>query len=140
MPADQRSAGFAETCVVKGVYHKEIATSSSQYNTLEYHEYIETILRENPETDGIFASSDLIAAQVIQVCAKLKLTIPDQIKIIGFDDVNIASLTTPRITTIHQPIKEMSKLSIELLIRACEGKMVPSRTTLPVCLIKRETT
>jgi len=140
MPADSRAAGFRETCIAKGINYKEIATSAFQYNTLEYHDFIEHLLLENPNTDGIFASSDLIAAQLIQVCYKMGLPIPTKLKIVGFDDVNIASLTTPRITTIHQPIKEMAKMSIELLIRASEGEMVPSRTTLPVTLVKRETT
>ena len=40
----------------------------------------------------------------------------------------------------HQPIKEMSKVAIELLLSAGEGNMVPNRTILPVTLVKRETT
>ena len=61
-------------------------------------------------------------------------------KIVGFDDVNIASLTTPPITTIHQPIKEMAKMAVELLVRSGNGELVPNRTTLPVSLVVRETT
>ena len=43
---------------------------------MEYHDYIEKILKEHPEVDGIFASSDIIAAQVIQVCTHLEIGIP----------------------------------------------------------------
>lgn len=140
MPADSRAVGFHETCSEKNVEFVETVTSASQYNNLEYHDYIETELREHPQVDGVFASSDLIAAQVIQVCAKMGIVIPNQLKLVGFDDVYMASLTTPRITTIHQPIKEMAQMAIELVIAASEGKVVPSRTMLPVTLIKRETT
>ena len=56
------------------------------YPSLDYHEYIEKILEEHPEIDGIFASSDVIAAQVIQICRKKGIPIPDQIKLVGFDD------------------------------------------------------
>jgi LacI family transcriptional regulator, sucrose operon repressor len=140
MPADQRAFGFVETCIKHGVSHQEFATSAFQYNSLEYHEFIEKVLLEHPYVDGIFASSDLIAAQLLQVCAKKSIKIPEQLKIVGFDDVNIAALTTPPITTIHQPIKEMSKVAIELLLAAGEGNMVPNRTILPVTLVKRETT
>ena len=101
---------------------------------------MERLLQENPDTDGIFVSSDLIAAQLLQVCKKLNISVPEKLKIVGFDDVNIASLTTPPITTIHQPIKEMAKMAIELLISAGEGNIVSSRTILPVALVKRETT
>lgn len=140
MPADDRSAGFQEICEEQGIPYNIVATSAFQYNHLEYHEILEQVLREHPETDGIFASSDLIAAQLLQVCHKLGIPVPEQMKIVGFDDVNIASLTTPPITTIHQPVKEMAREAVELLIRAGNGEVVPSRTMLPVALVVRETT
>ena len=81
-----------------------------------------------------------LAAQLLQVCHKLNIDVPSQMKIVGFDDVNIASLTTPPITTIHQPIREMAKMAVELLVRSGNGELVPNRTTLPVSLVVRETT
>lgn len=140
MPADERTAGFQEVCKQQGIECHTVATNAFQYNHLEYHEILEQVLREHPEADGIFASSDLIAAQLLQVCRKLDISVPEQIKIVGFDDVNIASLTTPPLTTIHQPVKEMAREAVELLIRAGNGEVVPSRTMLPVALAVRETT
>ena len=140
MPADERAAGFVEVCRKYGISYRIADTEAFQYNNLEYHEVLEKLLRENPQTDGIFASSDLIAAQLLQVCGKLQISVPEKLKIVGFDDVNIASLTTPPITTIHQPIKEIAKMAVELLISAGEGNLVPSRTMLPVSLIERGTT
>lgn len=140
MPADARAIGFREVCKEQNIAFQEVATNAFQYNHLEYHEEIEAVLKENPDTDGVFASSDVIAAQILQICHKLDIKIPEQMKVVGFDDVNIASLTTPRITTIHQPMKEMAKIAVELLIEASEGNIVPNRSTLPVSLVKRETT
>lgn len=140
MPADSRAVAFRETCQANQIECKEITTSMVQYNDLEYYEFIERFLRENPKVDGIFASSDLIAAQVIQICAKMKKRIPEDIKLVGFDDVNISMLTTPRITTIHQPIKEMAATAVDLVINASQGNLVPSRTMLPVALVEREST
>lgn len=65
---------------------------------MEYHEILEDMLKSNPETDGIFASSDFIAAQLLQICHKLHIRVPEDLKI------------------------------------------VPTRTTLPVSLVVRETT
>lgn len=140
MPGDARAVGFREVCLEEKIPFAEVATNVFQFNNLEYHQEIEQILKENPLTDGIFASSDVIAAQILQVCRKMNIQVPDQIKVVGFDDVNIASLTTPRITTIHQPVKEMAKIAVELLISASEGNIVPNRSTLPVSLVKREST
>ena len=155
MPADDRALGFIEVCEKAGVSHWEVATNTYQYNNLEYHDFLEEVLKENyyvdntaendencgkSRIDGIFASSDLIAAQVLQVCSKLGIRVPEDIKLVGFDDVNISSLTTPQITTIHQPIKEIAELTLELLINAQDGKTVAKRSLLPVSLVKREST
>ena len=107
---------------------------------MAYGEMIEEALRKYPETDGLFANSDVIAAQTLQVCRKLGISVPDQLKIIGFDDVRIATLTTPQLTTIHQPVKEMAEIAVGLLHDAVSGKLVAKRTVLPVALIERETT
>lgn len=140
MPADARANGFIEICEKYGVKHAEVATKESDYNSLEYHDFLEEAILANKGIDGIFASSDLIAAQAIQVCNKLQLKVPEDIKLVGFDDVNIASLTTPRISTIHQPIKEIAELAMDTIVSAVEGKTVAKRSILPVTLVEREST
>lgn len=140
MPADDREVGFIEICKEYKVKHQEFKTDLKQYNAGVYHGFIKEILENNKDIDGIFASSDLIAAQVLQVCAKLKINVPEELKIVGFDDVVISTIVTPTITTIHQPLKEMAETAISLLVDASKGKLVPSRTILPVTLIEREST
>lgn len=140
MPADMRTEGFREVCEKRKVSFVELMAEQTQYNDLRYSEVIEEALRKYPQTDGLFANSDLIAAQTLQVCRKLHISVPEQLKIIGFDDVSIASITTPQLTTIHQPVKEMAEIAMNLLHDAAGGKLVPKRTVLPVSLVERETT
>ena len=138
MPADERSSGFVKVCEANGVWHREIKTTIKQYDSGEYHEFLKELLMEYPEVDGIFASSDVIAAQLIQVARHLGRKVPEDLKIVGFDDVNIASLTTPTITSIRQPIKEMARTAISFLLDAAAGKVVPTKMILPVQLNERE--
>ena len=140
MPADDRLKGFAKVCEKKGVHYKEVVTSQDQYNSLDYHSLLDGALKLDKNIDGIFASSDLIAAQVLQVCGKVGKKVPEDIKLVGFDDVLISRLTTPPISTIHQPIKEMAQTAVDLLISAAEGNVVPKRTLLPVSYVEREST
>lgn len=140
MPADDRAEGFRKVCEEVGISHKEIATSSYSYEALEYHDYIVKILKEYPDIDGIFASSDLIAVQTLQSCAQLGIKVPEDLKIVGFDDVYLSTLTIPPITTIHQPIKEMAQMAVDLLVDSVEGKTVVKRALLPVTLVSRGTT
>lgn len=139
LPADQRSIGFREVCDRHGVFYVEVDPEESAYNELTYGDMMEKALREYPKTDGVFASSDVIAAQTLQVCNRLGISVPEQMKIVGFDDVTLAQLTTPQLTTIHQPIKEMARTAVRLLVDAANGRMVPKQTILPVQLIERGT-
>lgn len=140
MPADMRTEGFREVCERENIPFVELLTEEIQYNSMKYGELIEDALKKYPETDGLFANSDVIAAQTLQTCRKLCISVPERLKVIGFDDVFLATLTTPQLTTVHQPIKEMAEIAINLLHDAVSGKLVPKRTVLPVCLSERETT
>ena len=78
-----------------------------------------------------------MSSQTLQACNKLGIRVPEQLKLIGFDDSFVAKLTTPRLTTIHQPTREMAAIAVKLLKDAVEKKLVPKQTILPVSLIER---
>ena len=140
MPADNREKAFIDVCSKNEIEYFIKKYDIDTYNQMNYYDYIKAALNEIEGIDGIFASSDLIAAQVIQVCNEIKIRIPEDIKLVGFDDVDISQLTTPRITTVHQPIKEMARLSIELIDAKYNNIEVNEKTILPIKLIIREST
>lgn len=137
MPADQRSSSCKMICEKKGVEFHEMDPGQAFYNEMNYYEIIREGLDRYPETDGVFASSDIIAAQVIQVCSESGIPVPEQMKVVGFDDVNVASLTTPGLTTIRQPVKEMAEAAVKTLVSAAKGEMVPAKSVFPVSLVIR---
>ena len=138
MPGDDRENEFVRVCSESGATVKRYSAGSEQYISLDYHDLICRALNENPDCDGIFATSDLIAAQVIQECGRKGLRIPEDIKLVGFDDVELAGLTTPTITTVHQPIREIAEAAIETIEKLNEEKKVPRKIVLPVTLIERD--
>lgn len=140
MPADNREKAFIDVCSKNEIEYFIKKYDIDTYNQMNYYDYIKAALNEIEGVDGIFASSDLIAAQVIQVCNEIKIRIPEDIKLVGFDDVDISQLTTPRITTIHQPIKEMARLSIGLIDARYNNIEVNEKTILSIKLIIREST
>lgn len=107
---------------------------------MHYEDFIRRALQEFPDVDGIFASSDLIASQVIQVGAQMGKRVPEDIQLIGFDDVMISTVTTPQITTIHQPVEEMTELCVEYIAKSLKNESVPQKIVLPVRLVQRGTT
>lgn len=137
MPADERKIACEAVCRKKGIGFAEVDPGQIFYDDMNYYPIIREALERYPETDGIFASSDVIAAQAIQVCHEKGISVPEQMKIVGFDDVNVASLTIPGITTVRQPVREMAEAIIKTLDNASNGIMVPAKTVFPVSLVVR---
>ena len=116
-----------------------VQASKRQFNQLDYADLINTLFTDNPAIDGVFASSDVIAAQVIQICHKRGLCVPTEVKVIGFDDVDLARLLSPALSTIHQPIEELCAQAIQTIV-GWESTERQSRIVLPVSLVQRSST
>lgn len=140
MPADNREKAFIDICNKNDVEYFIKKFDINTYNQMDYYECIKETINKIKNIDGIFASSDLIAAQVIQVCNELNIKIPQDVNLVGFDDVDISKLTTPTITTIHQPIKEMAKLAVELIDSKYNDIEIENQIIVPTELIIRNST
>ncbi len=137
--SEERVRGFTRTCEESSTFFHVVQASKRQFNQLDYADLINSLFIENHPIDGVFASSDVIAAQVIQICHKRGLRIPDEVKVIGFDDVDLARLLSPALSTIHQPIEELCAWAIQTIVGWDTTKQ-QSRIVLPVNLIQRSST
>ncbi|PQP80179.1 LacI family transcriptional regulator [Paenibacillus sp. PCH8] len=138
--ANGRAQGYDERLVAFGITPIHLQLDVSLEDEMDIEHEIVQFLAEHPDIDGIFASSDVIAAEVIQACRQSGKQIPEDIKVIGYDDVKIASLVTPRLSTIRQPIREMGERIIDLIVKQMDGEEVPKINILPVMLVEREST
>lgn len=139
LPADDRKGGFLRVCREKGLKAAELEFSPERLNDADYYPEIIQFLKDNPDIDGLFCGSDVMAAEAIQAAADLGMRVPDQIRIVGYDDVLPAILTTPKITTLHQPVKEMAEMCIDLISRKSRGEYVPPKNVFHVSLVERGT-
>lgn len=140
MPADDREVAFRNICESTHTDKVVMVTDEQLFDSMEYYEFVRKALTEHPDVDGVFASSDVIGANVLQVCSHLGIKVPEELKIVGFDDVNIAQLTSPGLTSIHQPIEQMAEMAVLTISQIDMGKMMPSKTVFPVTLVERGTT
>ncbi|MBS4205559.1 LacI family DNA-binding transcriptional regulator [Lederbergia citrea] len=103
---------------------------------------IRKILKERPETDGIFASDDIIAAACLQVAREMNIHVPGQLKVVGYDGTETTMSLLPQLTTIKQPIEDIAKTSVLKLMDMIENSEFsgPYETSLPVQLLINETT
>ncbi len=141
MPADERKEGFLDVCKrTPGIEVREFVCAVEHQEDLNYVPELNAFLDAMPETDGIFAGSDVIGMQALSELARRGRRVPQDIKIVGYDDVNLAQMTTPQMTTIHQPVNEMARACINIILKAAKGEEYPVRTMFHVSLEKRGTT
>jgi len=105
-----------------------IQTPEINYD-IAYSEVI-TFLRNGKHPDAFFCVSDVYAAAVIKAGKRLGFSVPKDFAVIGFDNIEIASMTYPTITTVNQPKHQLGASSCELLIEQIANSQVPVRNIL----------
>ncbi|SNT13106.1 transcriptional regulator, LacI family [Micrococcales bacterium KH10] len=78
------------------------------------------LLDRDGSIDAVFAASDQLAAGALQVLATRGIKVPDQISVVGFDNLGFAQNTIPQLTTVQNPVKEMATLATEHLLKRIE--------------------
>jgi LacI family transcriptional regulator len=81
---------------------------------------IRQLLRQNPSITAVFVSSDEMALGAISEAARMGIKIPDELSIIGYDNVKLAEMSIPALTTVGQPLFEMGYKSVEMLFDLIE--------------------
>ena len=74
------------------------------------------LLADHPEITALFCYNDLIAVGVLQVCAQLGRQVPDDLAVVGYDDIRLAALVTPPLTTCRVRREQLGQLAIRLLL------------------------
>lgn len=90
---------------------------------------------------AIFAGSDLQALGVLETARSLGISIPDQLSVVGYDDIALSRWVSPRLTTVHQPLRRMGGEATRIVIRmAHERPATTPRLDLATSLVVREST
>ncbi len=135
--AKERYEGYRDVCREKGIKEQSI---NCDYDFEEGLKKTEELLEKYPKVDGIIACNDMVAISVYKILHKKGISVPEQIQIVGYDNVNLASLMTPELTTVAQPIEEIGKKAAEMIIDRKDGQKTNKEYIYQATLIKRETT
>ena len=95
------------------------------------------MLEPDDRPTAIFAANDVSALATIAVAGSLGLAVPEDLSVIGFDNVPESALSEPPLTTIEQPIQQMGFDATQILIRLIAEQPVPEHTMLPTRLVVR---
>ncbi len=97
-------------------------------------------LKRRPEYTAIFAANDETALGLIHGFAERSISVPDEISIVGFDDMPLSAHFLPPLTTVRQNFHEVGARALDILVAAVEGREHPMQSRVPVELIVREST
>jgi LacI family transcriptional regulator len=137
----ERTLGYKQALEAYGIPVRE---ELIEHGDCSFEFGYETIMawRERlSEIEGIFAEADLVAIGAIEALKDLQVRIPDDIKVIGYDDTELGKFFRPKLTTVHQPREEHAKLACERLIELLENNRgeKPLQRVIEPLMMYRET-
>ena len=97
----------------------------------------EALPNDRSRPTAVLAMSDMTAIGVMSAAQSAGVRIPEELSVVGFDDVPAASWTNPPLTTVRQPIVEKGRLAARLLVQRMKGKAVESPSPLHTTLVVR---
>ncbi len=122
-----REAGLEPADFVDGMYSREIAAEAARATFGR---------RDRP--DAVFVGNDHMAFAVMDVLRfELGLAVPEDVSVVGYDDVPIAAWPAYSLTTVSQPVGRMVEATVDLLIARIEGDAEPHRVVIPGPLVLR---
>ncbi|MFA0441388.1 transcriptional repressor PurR [Vibrio sp. 10N.286.49.C2] len=84
---------------------------------------LDILMERGPLPTSLFVCNDMMAMGVINVADQRNISIPEQLSLIGYDDIHIAKFMTPALTTIHQPKYRLGKVAVETLLDKIEKRV-----------------
>jgi len=103
-------------------------------------EAMKALMSSAPHPDAVFCANDLMAIGAMDTVRELGLTVPDDVAVVGFDDVEAATLVTPTLTTVTNPAYDAGRYAGKLLVERMSGGYAEGRRTvvLPCRLVPRQ--
>lgn len=132
-----RYKGYQDVCRENGI---EPGFVDTEYNFESGTLAAEEMVRKFPFMDGVVAANDMVALSAYKVLTASGCRIPEDVKIVGFDDIGFSKLVTPAFTTIRQPIREMGARAVDIICDSIKGKSFDTGNVFAVELVERETT
>jgi DNA-binding LacI/PurR family transcriptional regulator len=96
------------------------------------------LLADDPRLDAVFVASDLMADGALRALRQAGRRVPDDVAVVGFDDIELARYTEPPLTTVRQPIVRLGRALARQLLRLAAGEAIEPAVVLPTSLVLRD--
>jgi DNA-binding LacI/PurR family transcriptional regulator len=114
--AVDRFDGYCDGLRAAGIRPTKTLVEAGDFSDRSGEQAMNTLLRRNPDLDGVFVGSDPMAMGALRALAKAGKRVPEDVAVVGFDDMPMAGYAHPPLTTVRQPLDEMAAAMAELLL------------------------
>ena len=127
LAADARLSGHSAALADAGILPDPTLVRHDQPTTLHGYRAARELLALDPRPTALVAFNDKAAIGALQAAAEAGLSVPGDLSITGFDDLDLARATTPQLTTVRQPLAEMGRMAVSLLVRLLDRHTIDAR-------------
>jgi DNA-binding LacI/PurR family transcriptional regulator len=136
-----RLMGYRDALAAAGIAPDPTLEEIADFQPDRAQMSMERLLLNHPDVDAVFAASDRMAVAAIAVLVQARKRVPEDVAVVGFDDSPTAGTTRPRLSSIRQPIEEMGRETVNVLMREiAEPDKAPRHVIFPTELVVREST
>ncbi|OAB35712.1 LacI family transcriptional regulator [Paenibacillus macquariensis subsp. defensor] len=135
----KRLEGYKAALEQHGIKYDPTIVMNSDYLEESAYELADTYLQGHRDVTAIFFASDLMAIGFMNRCREVGVRIPEDISIIGFDDIVLSSYTTPKLSTVRQNFHKLAYQACKQVIDILEGKEKGKHIMTPFKIVDRET-
>lgn len=132
-----RFEGYRRALAAAGIAEDKALTAPAHFTVDTAYDTVRGLIEAGTIFDGIFAVSDVIAIAAIKALTAAGLRVPEEVAVVGFDDITIAAYVNPPLTSVRQDLARGARVMIDLLFRRMEEEDTPS-ATMPAELVIRK--
>lgn len=133
-----RFQGFCDAFSEQGLTYDSTLFRETRFSYEAGYDTARIFFAERPDTTALFAMSDTVAVGAIRALRDMGLSVPENVSVVGFDGVDIGRYTLPRLTTVEQPVEEIARRSVNLLLDMMEKNAAPRHILVEASFRKRE--
>jgi len=138
--AKDRVTGFLAELAAQGLDPAAMPLREAPYSVVAGAAAMRDILAQGGRPTAVFCASDTLAAGAIKHCTAAGIDVPGAISVLGFDNLEIAELTTPELTTFEVPARDMGRLAADYITASPTQRLHMRGTELPIRLAVRGST
>jgi DNA-binding LacI/PurR family transcriptional regulator len=140
--ARERLAGFQQALENRGIEAGTYPTTQGAFSCRHGYTAMQQLLTGGAQPTAVFAANDLMAMGAMRAIAEAGLRVPDDVSVVGLDDIEVAAYQTPPLTTVRQNCDKLATLGVQLLCDILAGKeLAQTQITIePTLVIRRSTT